>query len=126
MAMEDAPINMLKPTQEDFIYRKNDADDIIYRPDYKPAEQLSLGINVTGLKGVTDFESFDQRNQVKKKERMEQTRMQNTDFIDSATAQGLDDIPEGEEGPDANMSRMSDVFDTIAPALGVQRQQDEH
>jgi len=58
---------------DDFALGRNRPEDIIYRPDYKPAEELKLDTKVQGLKGVTDFESFNQNIKRKKKDRLEQT-----------------------------------------------------
>jgi hypothetical protein len=33
----------------------------MYRPDYKPAEKLNLNMKVGGLKGVTDFDTYNER-----------------------------------------------------------------
>jgi hypothetical protein len=47
--------------KDDFAFRTNRPDEMIYRPDYKPAEELALEEKVSGLKGVTDFDAFAQR-----------------------------------------------------------------
>jgi len=35
------------------------SDEMIYRPNYKPAEQLDIGGNIAGLGGVSDFDSYN-------------------------------------------------------------------
>ena len=67
-AINDGPISTLLNTRnEDFIYQNDNVDnDMMFRPDYKPAAMLDLGAMVGGLKGVTDFEKFDDINKQKK------------------------------------------------------------
>lgn len=73
--LEEAPISLIKPSKDEFIYRQGNMDDMIFRPDYKPARELVLNAKVQGLKGVTDFEAFDERNKNKKRQMLEQSRV---------------------------------------------------
>jgi len=40
--MEEAPIPLIKPTRDEFIYsnKQGEYEDMIYRPEYKPAVEL--------------------------------------------------------------------------------------
>jgi len=60
---------------DDFALGRNRPDDIIYRPDYKPAEELKLDMKVQGLKGVTDFDIFDVKVKKKKRQQLDESRM---------------------------------------------------
>jgi len=74
--MEEAPISLIKPSKDDYIYSNNkgEYEEMIYRPEYKPAEELKLNTKVGGLKGVTDFDAFNKINKEKKMQKLEQTR----------------------------------------------------
>ena len=67
-------------------------------------------MNVGGLKGVTDFEQFDNINRQKK--------LQGQTIDQTVTG----DPDEGDQLNENDVSRQSDVYDTIAPALEVERQ----
>ena len=110
--MDEGPINTLLNTRnEDFIYQNDNVDnDFLYRPEFKQVAQLDLGMNVGGLKGVTDFEQFDNLN--KQKKLQGQT-------IDQ-TITGDPEQQEGDENNDLDDTRNSDVYGTIAPALEVE------
>ena len=73
--MLEEPINLLKPSKDEFIYRKGNVDEIMYRPDYKPAVDLMVDNKVIGLKGVQDFDDYNKKNKQKKKDKMEQSRI---------------------------------------------------
>jgi hypothetical protein len=73
--MLEEPINLLKPSKDEFIYRRGNAEEVMYRPDYKPAVDLMVGMKVQGLKGVKDFDSYNQKNKQKKKDKIEQSRI---------------------------------------------------
>jgi hypothetical protein len=60
--MLEEPINLMKPRKDEFIYRQGNIDDIMYRPDYKPAVDLIVDLKVEGLKGVKDFDTYNQKN----------------------------------------------------------------
>lgn len=58
--MNDAPMASLLPKKDDGLgYRPGGADDIIFRPDYKPATELLFGDKVQGLGNAPDFEKFN-------------------------------------------------------------------
>jgi len=61
--IKEAPLNIMK---DDFAFRRVREDDMRYRPGFKEAEQLKITDKVGGLRGVTDFEAFDQKVKVKK------------------------------------------------------------
>ena len=43
--------------QDEFIYNNDNMEtDFLYRPEFKQVAALDLGMAVSGLKGVTDFE----------------------------------------------------------------------
>lgn len=72
MKIEESRFNVM---QEDFAFRRNRPDEMIYRPDYKPAVELQLDTKVAGLKGVTDFDIFDVKIKKKKQQNIDQSRI---------------------------------------------------
>lgn len=137
--MLEEPINLLKPSKDEFIYKQNNIDEIMFRPDYKPAVDLMVGMNVQGLKGVQDFDVYNQKNKQKKKDKLEQSRihqmqqsMNGTVLPENVTmefgGQSELQIPEvaGNQNDVSRMSETSNVFETIAPAKGVALQQAEY
>lgn len=92
--IQDAPLSIMK---DDFAFRTNRPDEMIYRPDYKPAEELELEEKVTGLKGVTDFDAFAKRVKQKKKAAAEQSRIaRQQQSMNASSAAGLGYIPSAE------------------------------
>tara|TARA_B110000285_G_scaffold232141_1_gene302506 strand:- start:1704 stop:1940 length:237 start_codon:yes stop_codon:yes gene_type:complete len=76
--MKEAPISLLNPRREESIYGKgHGGDEFMFRPEYKPAAQLLIGGNVQGLKGVQDFDAFEKKNKQRKKDNLDNTRIQN-------------------------------------------------
>jgi len=58
--------------KEDFAFRRTrQEDEMMYRPNYKPAEELKVDTVVTGLKNVTDFDSFNTKMTAKKRRQLE-------------------------------------------------------
>jgi len=56
---DSGDISLLKK-DENFLYNNNITNDgMIYRPNYKPAEQLAFGGNIAGIGGVADFDSYN-------------------------------------------------------------------
>lgn len=128
----EAPLNVMK---EDFAFRKNKPDQLIYRPEYKPAEEIKLESKVTGLDGVTDFDAFTAIIKKKKQRKAEQSRtmmMEKSmnqssmnippEAVDPSNVTGMQQIPED----DTEANRVTDasgVYETIAPSVGVAQKQ---
>jgi hypothetical protein len=58
---------------DDFAVRRARQDNINFRPDYKPAENLKVDENINDLGGV-DFDKFNKKNK-KNKKRLVQASM---------------------------------------------------
>lgn len=64
-AMDEGPINLLKPREDDFIFKQSDDKEFLFRPGYKEVASLDFGNMVGGLKGVTDFDAYENVNKQK-------------------------------------------------------------
>jgi len=120
---EEASIPLLKPSSQEVIYNTRE-NELAYKPQYKPAKELTFAGAVGGLGGVTDFEEYNKREAARKADRtMITSALSNQSMtqgqIDTTAAGGdtnLESIQEFENEND--MSRMTDM-ETIAPARGV-------
>lgn len=83
--MKEAPVTLI-PKRDEQIYGgqgHHNLDDL-YRPDYKPAEALVFG-DMKGLGNAHNFEDYEGKNKKRKRELLDQTKMQTTNQSMNAT-----------------------------------------